>query len=743
MIFWITGTIEPHAGALSWVSMSYANINALRIGWEAKETDTYTSFTRASTLKGLGLTDRYTVINKAEATANLVTPVEQVEDYQTAFTGVMFLLITLVISGTISNGYYGVAFKGPVGSKGWSKNYQMAVVFSMLSFTFGFVATFVAWSSDAGANPAHPFYETVLGMASYHLIAATVIAAAVQLESRMLAEIGLLVVGFFLLSGPTKLWQMSALGETDVVKGFLQQNVYRDAQGKFLESIVSAELDRYRTATVLGVLQAVTAIYAMIKLLGDASMKSIQFDAVGYQQAAKPWKKNIVHYVFLSLGAAMVIVACALTWNVGRESLKKINAQETYRMDAVNWYILMVFLAEGFVIVQYFENSMASLKPLWWVAAGIISSTMIGFNNVGTHDRQVWMVDWSITGANDLRAYLEKNDKDDFLPPKKAIGSEEKDYEQAFAAQIIFYIGFMMTWLFSMKLPFSSCGSTVHWDRNTGVYSFAKIKSWSTVFVVFSFLFYVVALGVLAASDLADPSIRDANTSDIVDQSCSTAFGNMFLSASDTCWKNTQNAGGERFTINTMTSWMPADRKYWELLTFISIGYVSAACLLAGWMQADARAVKFSAIIAGVQWLSLEYAMAWDNEGNQLASYPNPTWGSIFEDFGCADVEDNGECGQYKAGFVLLFLGAVFNIFAATIMLSNLDDSIEGENTNVPSTPSRSIPEGAQAITQEELQLAVSTPEKAMELARRIQEQGYLSVAAAEPSGPPAPSTMV
>ena len=226
MIFWITGTIEPHAGALSWVSMSYANINALRIGWEAKETDTYTSFTRASTLKGLGLTDRYTVINQAEATANLVTPVEQVEDYQTAFTGVMFLLITLVISGTISNGYYGVAFKGPVGSKGWSKNYQMAVVFSMLSFTFGFVATFVAWSSDAGANPAHPFYETVLGMASYHLIAATVIAAAVQLESRMLAEIGLLVVGFFLLSGPTKLWQMSALGETDVVKGFLQQNVY-------------------------------------------------------------------------------------------------------------------------------------------------------------------------------------------------------------------------------------------------------------------------------------------------------------------------------------------------------------------------------------------------------------------------------------------------------------------------------------------------------------------------------------
>merc|ERR1719345_499861 len=295
LIFWITGTIEPHAGKLSWVSMSYANINALRIGWEAKDTDTYTQFSRTQGLKDLGLTDKYTVVNTELAAENLVTEVEQVEDYQTAFTGVMFLLITLVISGTISNGYYGVAFKGPVGSQGWSKNYQMAVVFSMLSFTFGFVATFVAWSSDAGANPGHPFYETVLGMASYHLIAATTIAAAVQLESRFLAEIGLLVVGFFLLSGPTKLWQMSALGETDGVKMYLTQNLYKDASGKFLESIVTAELDRYRTAVVLGVLQAVTAIYAMIKLLGDSSMKSIQFDATGYRQEAKPWKKNIAH----------------------------------------------------------------------------------------------------------------------------------------------------------------------------------------------------------------------------------------------------------------------------------------------------------------------------------------------------------------------------------------------------------------------------------------------------------------
>jgi len=609
------------------------------------------------------------------------------------------------------------------------------VVFSMLSFIFGFVATFVAWSSDAGADPTHPFYETVMGMASYHLIAAFAIAAAVQLESRILTETAVFVTGFFLLSGPSKLWQMSALMETDAIT----LDVYSDAEGRFLESIATAELDRYRTAVVLGVLQGVTAIYAAIKLLGDDSMKSSEIDAVGYRMETKPWKKNIVHYIFLSLGFCMVLVSCALDWNVAREALKNIGAQETYRMDAANWFLLMLFLAEACILVQYFENSLPSLKPLWWVAAGIATSAITGFSNIGTHDRQLWMVDYSIAGVNELREYLEKEDKDDFLAPKRAIGVEEKDYEQAFSAQIIFYLGFLITWLFSMKIPYSGGNN---WDRNSGVYSFAKVKSWATIFVIFSFLFYVVAIGIMSATDLAHPAISNANTSEVTvgDETCNGEFANMYIIGSPACYVNPQNADGERFTINMMTSWVPTDRKYWELLTFISIGYIATVCLFAGWLSADSRSVKLAAIIAGVQWLSLEYAMTWDN-GQNGDMYPNPTYGSILEDFGCKDGDDNGDCAQYKAGFVVMFLSAVFTILGAMTMLANLDESVEGPR-EAPSTPSRSVPEGAQAITQEELSLAISTPEKAMELARRIQEQGYLSVAAAEPAVA-APSTMV
>jgi hypothetical protein len=766
LIVWITGTIEPHAGALSWVSMSYANINTLRIAWEGRgkdgETlDEFENFSRGELLKTYGLTDQFVVVNSELAADESVTLEEQVDDYHVAFTGVIFLLVTLVLSGSISNGYYGMAFKGPLGSQGWSKNYQSAVVFSMLAFIFGFVATFVAWSSDAGADPTHAFYETVMGIASYQLIAATVVASAVQLESRFLAEIAVFLSGFFLLSGPVKLWQMKSLIRSGIkISGY----DYTDADGRYLESIVSAETDRYAIAVVLGIFQAIATIYAVIKLLGDASFKSIDFDAVGYRADAKPWKKNIMHYVFLSLGFVMVIVACALDWSVARSALKSIGAEDTDRMDAANWYILLLLIAEGCLVVQFFENSLPSLKPLWWVACGISASVIAGFSNIGTHDRQLWMIDFSFAGVNELREYLEKDDKDDFLPPKRAIGPAESDYEQAFAADLLFYIGFMISWVFTMKIPFSSCGSTVHWDRNTGVYSFAKVKSWATIFVIFAFLFYVIAVGIMAASDLAHPPISQQNvttklTGDFAPatSNCEGEHFNMYL---DTTTAGAYNClefagentwAGERFTINLMTSWVPTDRKYWELLTFISIGFMGTVLVTAGWLHGDARSVKAAALISGITWLSLEYAMAWDVDNSNStvvesaeyrAMYPNPTYGSILQDFGCDDGNDNGECSQYKSGFVILFLASVFTIFASMTMLSTLDDAIEGEHAIAPSTPSRSIPGDAQAITQEELQMAISTPEKAMELARRIQEQGYLSVAAAEPAAA-APSTMV
>merc|ERR1711871_1494957 len=484
-----------------------------------------------------------------------------------------------------------------------------------------------------------------MGIASYQLVAACVVASAVQLESRFLAEIAVFLSGFFLLSGPVKLWQMKSLIRSGIQ---ISGGDYTDAEGRFLESIVTAETDRYAIAVVLGIFQGLATIYAVIKLLGDASFKSIDFDAVGYRTEAKPWKKNIMHYIFLSLGFVMVIVACALDWSVARSALKNIGAEETDRMDAANWYILLLLIAEGCLVVQFFENSLPSLKPLWWVACGISASVIAGFSNIGTHDRQLWMIDFSFAGVNELREYLEKDDKDDFLPPKRAIGPAEGDYEQAFAADILFYIGFMISWIFTMKIPFSSCGSTVHWDRNTGVYSFAKVKSWATIFVVFAFLFYVIAIGIMAASDLAHPPISKQNwtttlTGDAAPEvtNCVGEHFNMYLEerGNYNCLEfvDENTWAGERFTINLMTSWVPTDRKYWELLTFISIGYVSATTLLAGWLHGDARAVKLSAIIAGVQWLSLEYAMSWDNDGNTDASYPNPTYGSIFEDFGCKD----------------------------------------------------------------------------------------------------------
>jgi hypothetical protein len=745
LMLWITGSLEPQAGKLAWISMSYASVNALRIGWEA---NIYEGFGRSALVMNLGLVESSTVVREGA----VPNDVEDEEDYRTAFIGVLFLLISVVLSGSISNGNYGMPFKGTLGSVGWTKGYQASVVSAFAAMALGFCATFLAWSSDAGANPAHPFYETVMGMASYSLIGAFTITSAVMLESRFVAEIALFITGFFLLQAPVKCWQLATFSEEPTIKAELAQYQYTDTSGDYTNSVVSAELDRYKSTTILNVLQAVFTIYSAMKFLGDASQNSDKYDAVGYRMvnedgtANKPFKKNIMHYVFITLGTLLAVVGCALTWAGARESLKNIGADESYRMDAANWYILMCFIAQFCIVVQFFENSLPSLKPLWWVGAGIVATVQMGFSNIGTHDRQLWHIDYSFAGMNELRALLMHEDE---FHTGRAVGVDESDYDQALAGALLFWIGFLLTWVFTMKFPLSGCGSTTNWNRNSGVYGFAKLKSTQTIFVMFGFILYIVGLCVLLSNNLASPNIHGARSA-IVNASdpdatppivsvCTGNFFNVHAESTDACiWAVDQDIANDRFTMNTMTSWVPADRKYSNIFLFITVGFSSSVAMFAGWLHGDSRSIKYGLIFAGVMWLALEYAMTYD--GTSVA------YGEKYGDYRCTHLpedESESDCEMYKAGMVVIFLAGLCNLVAGLIMLGILDHEVEGATIIAPSTPSRSIPGDAEAITQEELALAVSTPEKAMELARRIQEQGYLSVVAAEPAGPAAPSTMV
>jgi hypothetical protein len=394
------------------------------------------------------------------------------------------------------------------------------------------------------------------------------------------------------------------------------------------------------------------------------------------------------------------------------------------------------------IVVQFFEIALPSLKPLWWVGAGIISTCQLGFSNIGTHDRQLWFIDYSFAGLNELRALLMHETE---YVDKRAVGVDEGEYDQAFAGVLLFWMGFVITWMFTMKFPLSACGSTTNWNRNTGLYSFAKLKSSQTIFVIFGFVLYVIALSVLMANDLATPAISGAagsavNTTD--GGVCSGEFFNVHSGGVSGCTfidAETSQISGDRFTLNTMTSWIPTDRKYSDIFLMATVGFTSTIAVFAGWFQGDSRSLKYGLIWAGVMWLALEYAMTFDGATGE--------YGARYADFPCKDLDDlgqdTGDCEMYKAGMVVMFLAGLCNVIAALIMLGVLDTEIDGANHVTPSTPSRSIPADAQAITQEELNLAVSTPEKAMELARRIQSQGYLSVVAASPTGAPAPSTMV
>lgn len=73
------------------------------------------------------------------------------------------------------------------------------------------------------------------------------------------------------------------------------------------------------------------------------------------------------------------------------KALDKIDAEESARLNAANFYIFLLLLAWLGLAVQSFPP-VKELKALWWPAMGIIFASWTGLSNVGTHDRQVWCV---------------------------------------------------------------------------------------------------------------------------------------------------------------------------------------------------------------------------------------------------------------------------------------------------------------------------------------------------------------
>merc|ERR1719272_2679572 len=134
-----------------------------------------------------------------------------------------------------------------VTADGWTKSFANNTFLSMVGLGFALVSTFVLWTSDAAADPTHPFYETVLGMAISTFMVSQAIFLGVTMEENIFLEMGLFILGLTVFNAPTRMWQIAALAETDVVSDSV------GGRAEYSQDVAAeAEIDRYYIGGVLG-----------------------------------------------------------------------------------------------------------------------------------------------------------------------------------------------------------------------------------------------------------------------------------------------------------------------------------------------------------------------------------------------------------------------------------------------------------------------------------------------------------
>jgi hypothetical protein len=775
----VLGVVQPNVGRLSWITPSFANLNSMRIGWETSSDvkELYSKFARLPGLEDFGLTDVWTVINENE-----IDDVDRTE-YRAALAGVIMLVIGI---WGLTNTNAGPNLGMPIATaESTGRTQGIAGFTSVVTFVLGFVATFVIWSSDAGADPSHLFYEYVMVVAASSLIVGSTFLTGYFTGEKMYVELGLFMVGFFLISAPVKLFQVKAFAQLDLVRNSMASSAYTDSLGFPTDSILTAEIDRYAVAAVLNVLQGFFAIYSGISFLAmkraealpeasnaDAATctETLAMDGSGYgyrpatdaekeagsgdRVAQVGGKKHLIHLILICLSFVMVIAGLAVGWRIISESLDEVgeDMHETYRADAANFFLFTILIAWGCMAVQYFGNVLASLKPLWFVSVGIYLSVFFGFSNVGTHDRQLWMIDHSLAGINEVRALAQAED-DDF-DMTKAFGVDHDIYEQAQASQMLVILGVWIAYLATMKLPFTGfCGGkNGHWSK-TGEFSYsANFYVWFPTLL--NVMFFVISLIVLSASDLSEPAIHNAaeaarlpadlfeersNAGDFTVPCKGDNFNILMNELEFPCFSasviNGTNSPAshdfaylinqERFTLNPQTSWVPTDRKYWEIFTLLAMSMCVACGSFGGVYQGCARSLRTSAFIAGFLIATPMYALTYDAmKQNPLtpnrSTNINSPYDEMRTDYGC---DSNGDCIAYKVAMAFFFLQGLCAIYANSKASGILDDYLTGK-TGVESEEDK----GKELFKVYKAQ----TPEQQIAMYKTLEERGYLTVETAE-----------
>lgn len=724
----------PGGGPLEWASFSVANLQNIRIQWEetqrlCKSVDEgeydackvaseafYYGFSRPSDIQNLGLGNQMGVVSQftdSEGVPNSANSGNE-DDLRVVFAGLIIAFISGYTLFALASGpNQGVPFAGPVGSAEWTPGYQSSVFTSLIAFAFGLTATFVLWSTDAAADPTHPFYENVLNSAaSVFLVTFLCLLGVVSEESQWL-EASLFFAGFLTLAAPVRMWQMKALASTNDIAPYMSSNMYK-------ENTIAreAEVDRYLIGGSLTIIATVFVLYTACKALAaDAKAVAMAGTVTTSSPVLRSLRAALLGFSFIGIWTAV-----GMLWSQTNDALEKIDATDSDRGNAAHYYIFLLL----FAYFGWFVNGLdavfsggapaedgaasvtakipfGALKPLMWVSTGLVAATFTGYVSVGTHDRQLWHIDASLANANEVREIVTHTHK-----PSRSYGADHEDYQVTFTALVILFITICSVAMTAVSFPFTVRTSV----PTSGCTTFGFLTA------AISFVFFIVGFCVLLSTPMAHPMVANDTVADgkfdqlgakfgedavkqaavdafaggfnvkniEVDFGCSGKLYNMYLDQAtvnnegDYCfksikyWDNSESLvattdakrfTSERFTVN-MFNPDPVNNyvssTYMQLFTISALALVAAYQNFFGIASGSTIMVKSSLYVFGFIIVTVGYAMNWQG-ADQIGQN-----GSIWDDEQC-DEDGEGDCRSFKTGFAFFFLQAIFGIIAGAYII--------------------------------------------------------------------------
>jgi len=520
----------PGGGPLEWASFSVANLQNIRIQWEetqrlCKSVDEgeydackvaseafYYGFSRPSDIQNLGLGNQMGVVSQftdSEGVPNSANSANS-DDLRVVFAGLIIAFISGYTLFALASGpNQGVPFAGPVGSAEWTPGYQSSVFTSLIAFAFGLTATFVLWSTDAAADPTHPFYENVLNSAaSVFLVTFLCLLGVVSEESQWL-EASLFFAGFLTLAAPVRMWQMKALASTNDIAPYMSSNMYK-------ENTIAreAEVDRYLIGGSLTIIATVFVLYTACKALAaDAKAVAMAGTVTTSSPVLRSLRAALLGFSFIGIWTAV-----GMLWSQTNDALEKIDATDSDRGNAAHYYIFLLL----FAYFGWFVNGLdavfsggapaedgaasvtakipfGALKPLMWVSTGLVAATFTGYVSVGTHDRQLWHIDASLANANEVREIVTHTHK-----PSRSYGADHEDYQVTFTALVILFITICSVAMTAVSFPFTVRTSV----PTSGCTTFGFLTA------AISFVFFIVGFCVLLSTPMAHPMVANDTVAD-------------------------------------------------------------------------------------------------------------------------------------------------------------------------------------------------------------------------------------